>query len=100
MAAPKRARFVSVGTKLTSAMLLVLALVTAFTYLEVNRNEREQLLSSKERAATMVTELFAAGVTAPLSFGDEAGTRESVALLMKNANVLCGAVWGDRKSVV
>jgi len=99
MASSKRARFVSVGTKLTSAMLLVLALVTAFTYLEVNRNEREQLLASKERAATMVTELFAAGVTAPLSFGDEAGTRESVALLMKNANVLCGAVWAMNGAV-
>lgn len=89
-----RAPFISVGTKLACAMLLVLGLVTSFTYIEVNRNEREQLLSSKERAATMVTELFAAGVTAPLSFGDEPGVRESVALLMKNANVLCGAVWG------
>lgn len=99
MASALRAPFVSVGTKLTSAMLVVLAMVTAFTYLEVNRSDREQLLSSKERAATMVTELFAAGVSAPLSFGDEPGTRESVALLMKNANVLCGAVWGMNGAV-
>ncbi|CAN5841991.1 hypothetical protein BH11MYX4_BH11MYX4_04910 [soil metagenome] len=67
--------FVSVGTKLASAMLLVLAVVTSFTYLEVSRNEREQLLAAKARAATMVTELFAAGVTAPLSFSDEAGVK-------------------------
>lgn len=88
-----RAPFISVGTKLACAMLFVLGLGTSFTYIEVSRNEREQLLASKERAATMVTELFAAGVTAPLSFGDEPGVRESVALLMKNANILYGAVW-------
>lgn len=89
----QRKRFVSVGTKLTSAMLVVLGIVTAFAYFEVNRNEREQVLSAKEKAAAMVTELFAAGVTAPLSFGDEPGIREHVALLMANAEVVYGAVW-------
>ena len=85
--------FVSVGTKLASAMLLVLGVVTSFTYLEVSRNEREQLLAAKARAATMVTQLFAAGVTAPLSFSDEPGVKEHVALLLSNANVTCAAVW-------
>ena len=61
---PPRRHFVSVGTKLTGGILVVLAVVTAFAYLRVNRNEREQMLQAKERAATMVTELFAAGVTA------------------------------------
>jgi two-component system chemotaxis sensor kinase CheA len=99
-AAERRRRFVSVGTKLTGAVLVVLGVVTAFAYLEVSRNEREQLLSAKERAATMVTELFAAGVTAPLSFGDDDGIREHLALLLENSNVVYAAVWradGDRR---
>src|SRR5450432_2308827 len=91
---PRPARsFVSVGTKLTGAILLVLAVVTAVAYLRVNRNEREQLLSAKERAATMVTELFAAGVTAPLSFNDDAGVREHMTLLMASTNVVYVGLW-------
>jgi two-component system chemotaxis sensor kinase CheA len=86
--------FVSVGTKLTGAMLVVLGIVTLFAYFEVNRNEREQVLASKARAATMVTEIFAAGVTAPLSFGDTPGVREHVAFLTANSNVVYGGVWG------
>jgi signal transduction histidine kinase/HPt (histidine-containing phosphotransfer) domain-containing protein len=85
--------FVSVGTKLTGAILLVLAVVTAVAYLRVNSNEREQLLSAKERAATMVTELFAAGVTAPLSFNDDKGAREHLALLMASTNVVYVGLW-------
>src|SRR5258708_4067412 len=57
---PGRRHFVSVGTKLTGAVLLVLSFVTLLAYFEVSRNEREQVLSAKEHAATMVTELFAA----------------------------------------
>ena len=41
----------------------------------------------------MVTELFAAGVTAPLSFSDDVGVREHVALLMANTAVVYAAVW-------
>lgn len=85
--------FVSVGTKLTGGILVVLAIVAAVAYWRVNRNEREQLLGAKERAATMVTELFAAGVTAPLSFNDDAGIREHIALLMASTNVVYAGVW-------
>lgn len=74
-------------------MLVVLGVVTGFTYHEVSQNEREQRLAAAARAAAMVTDLFAAGVTAPLSFGDEPGIREHVTLLRANANVVGGAVW-------
>ncbi len=91
---PKSSRhFVSVGTKLTSGILAVLAIVTAVAYLRVNRNTREQMLSAKERAATMVTRLFAAGVTAPLSFNDDPGVREHIALLMASTNVVYAGLW-------
>ncbi|HEX3851042.1 MAG TPA: ATP-binding protein [Polyangiaceae bacterium] len=95
-----RGHFVSVGTKLTGGILVVLAIVTAFAYLRVNRDEREQMLQAKERAATMVTELFAAGVTAPLSFNDDAGIREHIALLMASTNVVYAGLWradGERR---
>ena len=87
-------RFVSVGTKLASAMLAVVLAVTAFAYIDVSRREREQLLSAKARGASMVSDLFGAGITAPLSFGDEAGVREHVALVMENANIVHAGVWG------
>ncbi len=78
----------------------MLAIVTAFAYLRVNRNEREQMLQAKERAATMVTELFAAGVTVPLSFNDDAGIREHITLLMASTNVVYAGLWradGERR---
>ncbi len=89
----RRRHFISVGTKLTSAMLLVLCFVTAVAYFQVSRHEREQLLSAKERSAAMVTELFAAGITATLSFGDDKGVREQIALLTASPNVVYAAVW-------
>src|SRR5450755_4530990 len=92
-AKPRRRHFVSVGTKLTGGILMVLAVVTAVAYLRVNRNEREQRLSAKERAAIMVTELFAAGVTAPLSFNDDPGVREHISLLMASTNVVYVGLW-------
>lgn len=91
----KRGRaFVSVGTKLTGAMLVIVAVVTAFTYFEVNRTEREQLLSAKERSGKIVTELFTTGITAPLAAGDAPGVREHVTLLGANNNIIYAAVWG------
>jgi len=98
---PRHGRhFVSVGTKLTGGILVVLAIVTAVAYFRVNRNEREQMLRARERAATMVAELFAAGVTAPLSFNDDAGIREHIALLMASTNVVYAGLWradGERR---
>ncbi len=87
-------RFVSVGTKLAAAMLAVLGLVTLYEYFEISHREREERLESSERGARMVTELFAAGVTAPLSFSDDSGVREHLSLLMTNSSVVYGAVWG------
>jgi two-component system chemotaxis sensor kinase CheA len=88
-----------VGTKLTGAMLLVLAGVTVVAFLGSSRSEREKLLSAKERAATMVTELFSAGLTAPLSFNDDSGVREHIELLMRSTNVGYAAVWAAHGSL-
>lgn len=81
------------GTKLAGAIVLVLAGVTVLAFLNSSRGEREKLLSAKERAATMVTELFSAGVTAPLSFSDDAGVREHIELLVQSTNVVYAALW-------
>lgn len=86
-------RFVSVGSKLAAAMLAVMTLMTAYAYFEVSHREREERLEANERGARMLTELFAAGVTAPLSFSDDAGVREHLELLMTSAQVVYGAVW-------
>src|SRR5215212_858311 len=60
----------SIGTKLTLATLVVLVLVSVILYRELTRRERQSLLASKETAATMVADLFAASLSAPLDFAD------------------------------
>lgn len=90
--AVRHTRFVSVGTKLAGATLLVLGAVTAAAYHQVSAHETEQLLSAKERAATMVAELFTAGLSAPLAFDDEQGVREQIAMVTKSRSVIDASV--------
>lgn len=73
---------------------MVLAGVSAGAYRLVSAREAEQLVRSKERAATMVTDLFASGASAPLSFADDPGVREHLTQLAANPAVVYAAVWG------
>lgn len=83
----------SIGTKLTAATLVVLVLVSALLYRELTRRERQSLLSSKETAATMVADLFAASLAAPLDFADEDAIGAELGHLEKNREVICAAVF-------
>ncbi len=60
----------SLGTKLALATVLVLSVVSLFMYRQLTSRERDHLVSSKARAANMVSELFATSLAAPLDFGD------------------------------
>lgn len=86
------ARF-SIGTKLTTATLLVLVFVSVLLYRELSRRERQSLLSAKETAATMVADLFAASLSAPLDFQDADAIGAEVGHLEKNPEVMCASVW-------
>jgi two-component system chemotaxis sensor kinase CheA len=82
--------------KLPLATVLVVAAVTALTYVALTRFERENLLRAKESAAQMMVELFAEAVSAPVVFEDPIAITDTLAYLAHNEEVLSGYVWrGD-----
>jgi two-component system chemotaxis sensor kinase CheA len=83
----------SVGTKLSSAILAVVVLVAMVVYVGLSRYERRSLMLAKEKAAVMVTQLFATGLAAPLTFADATGVAETVASLASNPEIEFGAAW-------
>ena len=83
----------SIGTKLTSATLVVLVLVSVLLYRELTRRERKSLLSAKETAAMMVADLFAASLSAPLDFADNEAIETELRHLETNGEVDCAAVF-------
>lgn len=89
----KTARSFSLGTKLASATVFVLAVVAAALFFGIREHERASVFAAKETAGLMVARLFAANASAPLTFGDEKGVGESVAMLATNEDVGYGAAW-------
>src|SRR5258706_15476689 len=86
-------RTTSLGTKLAMATVVVLSLVSLFLYQQLTSRERDHLLSSKTRAANMVTELFAASLGAPLDFGDAEAVEVELANLKTNSEITDASVW-------
>jgi len=66
----------SVGTKLSSAILAVVVLVAVAAYIGLSRYERRSLMLAKQNAAVMVARLFATNLSAPLTFSDATGVAE------------------------
>ncbi|MFO0679472.1 MAG: HAMP domain-containing protein [Polyangiaceae bacterium] len=83
----------SVGTKLAVATASVVLVVSGFLYGELTRRERTSLLHAKETAATMVADLFAATLSAPLDFDDADAIRAELENLKTNPEIACAAVW-------
>src|SRR5437868_7339989 len=88
-------RTTSLGTKLALATVAVLSLVSLFLYQQLTSREREHLLSSKTRAAKMVTELFAASLAAPLDFGDAEAVEVEFGNLRTNSEITDTFVWSS-----
>jgi signal transduction histidine kinase len=89
----RKQRFVSVGSKLTVAIIVVLALVTVAVYIGLSRFEREKMLSAREQGVRAVGELFLRSVSTPVVFDDATAIRESVALLGLDPEVLGIQLW-------
>jgi HAMP domain-containing protein/HPt (histidine-containing phosphotransfer) domain-containing protein len=83
----------SLGTKLAALTVAVLALTTALLYVELTGRERKALLLAKGTAASMVTDLFAASLDAPLDFGDLDAVNAALDNVKTNADVTCATVW-------
>src|SRR5450432_3448620 len=84
---------VSLGTRLAVATVAVLCVVSAALYLELTSRERQHLVSSKTTAATMVSDLFAASLIAPLDFGDTDAVDAELRNLRSNTEIIYAAVW-------
>lgn len=93
MASNRRPWALSVGRKLSGAILAVVVLVAAAVYVGLSRYERHSLMHAKENAAVMVTQLFATNLSAPLTFADATGVAETVASLSSNPEIEFGAAW-------
>ncbi len=91
----RRASLASLGTKLALANVCVLAVVSTLLFFELTRHEWTALVAAKTQAASMVADLFAATVAAPLDFVDtEPDELEAeLAYLGTNRDVACAAVW-------
>ena len=94
---PPPSAFVSIGTKLAVATVAVLLVVSALLYTELTRRERQGLLAAKQTAASMVADLFAASLSAPLDFADADAINAELENLKTNPEITCAAIWeGDK----
>jgi HAMP domain-containing protein/HPt (histidine-containing phosphotransfer) domain-containing protein len=88
----------SLGTKLALATACVLAVASTLLFLELTRREWRGLLSAKTHAASMIADLFAATVAAPVDFvdSDPDALRSEIAHLEISPDLTCATVWGSR----
>jgi signal transduction histidine kinase len=84
---------VSVGSKLSAATIALALMVTAGIYVKLSRYQRENLLSSKELAASAVTRLFADSCAAPVVFNDDPAINEALSTLGRNEEIQGASVW-------
>lgn len=92
---PPAGRFLSLGTKLAFATVCVLAVASTFLFFELTQREWRALLAAKTQAASMVADLFAATVAAPVDFvaTDPDSLQTELAHLQTNPDVTCAVVW-------
>ena len=90
----QRTRFLSLGTKMTVPVVLLVALVALGAYFAVARTARVNAVRSKEAAADMVVKLTSYSIAPALVFGDEAEMQRSIGDLARNPEVLDVELWG------
>ncbi|HZU84519.1 MAG TPA: HAMP domain-containing protein [Polyangiaceae bacterium] len=88
----------SLGSKLTAATLLVLAVVSSFVFYGLTARARDELLASKSKAATLVVDLFVASAVAPLDFGDDKDVQDALENLRIDRDIVSAAVWREGAS--
>ncbi len=99
MSTTSRPRFaLALGTRLTLAVVSILVISSALLFVELTTRERESLLRSKQTAASIVADLFAAAVSAPLDFADTDAIDADIREFAKSYDVECAAVWNANDS--
>jgi two-component system chemotaxis sensor kinase CheA len=93
------ARFaLALGTRLAFAVVSVLVISSALLFVELTTREHESLIRSKQTAASIVADLFAASVSAPLDFADTDAIDADIREFAKSYDVVCAAVWNAHDS--
>lgn len=90
----------SLGAKLALATVLVLSAVSLFMYRQLTSRERDHLVSSKVRAANMVSELFATSLAAPLDFGDAEAVEVELGNLRTNSEIIDASIWSSSSNLL
>lgn len=88
-------RFLSIGTKLGVAVVLVVALASVLAFLFTAARERDALVLSKQQSADMLADLFAESLRAPLDFGDADAVQVEIQHLKQNHDLLFAGVWHE-----
>jgi HAMP domain-containing protein len=86
-------RFVPIGVKFALVSMLVVGLATVVAFFQVTHRERERLIDAKRIAASMVADLLAQSLEAPLDFGDEEALQNELDHLKQNKEVTFAGVW-------
>ncbi len=90
-----RAGVRSVGARLASITALVLIVVGLLVSFVLSRQERESLVLAKIQAGTVVADLMAISLSAPLIFEDQTAVEEHLGFLRHNASVRSIAIWRE-----
>ena len=93
----RKRHFMSVGTKLAVATVLVLAGLSFLLFKELTQRERKQLIGAKSIAGSMVTDLFAASCAAPLVFADNDAVTVELEKLHSNKSIVYAAVYSAKE---
>jgi chemotaxis protein histidine kinase CheA/HAMP domain-containing protein len=93
----QKGRFISVGTKLAVATVLVLAGLSIVLLKELTQRERRRLVDAKAIAGSMVTDLFAASCAAPLVFADNDAVTVELEKLRGNKAIVYAAVYSSKE---
>jgi two-component system, chemotaxis family, sensor kinase CheA len=86
-------RFVPIGVKFALVSVLVVGIATAVAFFQATHRERERLIEAKRTAASMVADLLAQSLEAPLDFVDEEALQKELDHLKQNREVAYAGVW-------
>src|SRR6185436_983855 len=91
--AARAGRFISIGLKLALLSMLVVGVATAVAFFYATERERQRMLGAKRIAASMVADLLAQSLQAPLDFNDEEAARIELQHLEQNREIVYAGVW-------
>ncbi|AGP34050.1 HAMP domain-containing protein [Sorangium cellulosum] len=84
-----------IGVKLAAATVVVLTSVTVLVANQVIEKTRDDLVSAKANAASMMADLLAGSLTAPLDFGDRDAAQGELDQLRSNRALIGAIAWGS-----